>query len=115
MCAPLDPRTFMGGDASRLFRADESSQSGSSFPESGTSLRSAVLCHVTHDTRAAMGKEDGGSILHCEHSLSSHRSPLLVLCVRTRPHVLGSQADLETECWSGISSRRFAGGFEGCF
>jgi hypothetical protein len=73
--------TFMGDDDSLLFRADENSQSGSSFPESGTSLQSVVSHHVTHATHAAIGKEDSGGISHCEHSLSSRLSSLRALCV----------------------------------
>jgi hypothetical protein len=76
----LTPR-FMGDDDSLLFRADENSQSGSSFPESGTSLQGVVSHHVTHATHAAIGKEDSGGISHCEHSLSSRLSSLLALCV----------------------------------
>ena len=67
----------MGGDDSRLFRADEKSQrgpsfgesgtsfpeAGTSYPESGTSLQSVVLHHVTHVTRVAICKEDSGDIL----------------------------------------------------
>jgi hypothetical protein len=78
----------MGGDDSRLFRADENSQTGTSFPEagtsypeSGTSLQRLVLHRVTHVTCAAIGKEDSGGISYCEHSLSSCLSSLLVLCV----------------------------------
>jgi len=79
--APRDPHTFMGDDDSLLFRADEDSQSGSSFPESGTSLQSVVSHHVTHATHAAIGKEDSGGISHCEHNLSSRLSSLRALCV----------------------------------
>jgi hypothetical protein len=53
----------MGGDDSRLLRADEGSQSGTSFPEGGTSLQSVALLHVTHATRTAKCKEDSGGIL----------------------------------------------------
>jgi hypothetical protein len=73
--------TFMGGDDSHLFRADENSQSGTSSPESGTSLQSVLLHRITHATRAAIGKEDSGGISHCKHSLSGRSSSLLVLCV----------------------------------
>ncbi len=55
----------MGSDDSRLFRAGENSQSGTSFVESGASLQNVVLhnvMHVTHATRAATGKEDNGGI-----------------------------------------------------
>ena len=78
---PPDPHTFMGDDGSLLFRADENSQSGSSFPESGTSLRSVVSHHVTHATHAVIGKEDSGGVSHCERSLSSRLSSLPALCV----------------------------------
>ena len=71
----------MGDDDSLLFRADENSQSGASFPESGTSLQSVVSHHVTHATHAAIGKEDSGDISHCEHSLSNRLSSLLASCV----------------------------------
>ena len=87
VCAPCYPHTFMGGDDSRLFRADENSQTGTSFPEagtsypeSGTSLQRVVLHRVTHATCAAICKEDSGGISYCEHSLSSCLSSLLVLC-----------------------------------
>jgi hypothetical protein len=62
--------TFMGDDDSLFFRADENSQSGSSFPESGTSLQSVLSHHITHATHATIGKEDSGDISHCEHTLS---------------------------------------------
>jgi hypothetical protein len=88
LCAPRYPHTFMGGDNSRLFRADENSQTGTSFPgggtsypESGTSLQRGVLHRVTYVTWAAICKEDSGGISYCEHSLSSCLSSLLVLCV----------------------------------
>jgi hypothetical protein len=71
----------MEDDDSLLFRADENSQSGSSFPESGTSLQSAVSHHVTHATHVAIGKEDSGGISYCEHSLSSRLSSLPASCV----------------------------------
>jgi hypothetical protein len=77
----LPTHTFMGDDDSLLFRADENSQSGSSFPESGTSLQSVVSHHVTHATHAVIGKEDSGGISHCEHNLSSRLSSLRALCV----------------------------------
>jgi hypothetical protein len=76
--------TFMGDDDSLLFRADENSQSGSSFPESGTSLQSVVSHHVTHATHAVIGKEDSEGISHCEHSPSSRLSSLRALCVPAR-------------------------------
>ena len=94
-CAPCYPHTFMGGDDSRLFRADENSQTGTSFPEagtsypeSGTSLQRVVLHRVTHATCAAICKEDSGGISYCEHSLSSCLSSLLVLreCAPRYPH-----------------------------
>ena len=71
----------MGDDDSPLFRADENSQSATSFPESGTSLHSVVSHHVTHVTHAAIRKEDSGDISHCEHSVSGQLSSLLALCV----------------------------------
>ena len=69
--APADPHTFMGGDDSPLFRADENSvrgpsfvergpslgQSGTSFPEAGTSYPENGTSLLA--TRAEMGKEDG--------------------------------------------------------
>ncbi len=59
--ASLSIRIFMAGDDSRLFRADENSQSGTSFPGGGTSLQSVVSHHVARATRAAIGKEDNGA------------------------------------------------------
>jgi hypothetical protein len=44
----------MVDDDSRLSGVDESSQSGTSFPEGGTSLQNAVLYHATHAMHAAM-------------------------------------------------------------
>jgi len=79
--APKHPYTFMGNDDSLLFRADENSQSATSFPESATSLHSVVSHHVTHATHAATGKEDSGGTSHCEHSLRSRLSSLRALCV----------------------------------
>jgi len=38
----------MVGDDPRLSGVDESSQSGTSFPEGGTSLQSVVIHHVAH-------------------------------------------------------------------
>jgi len=79
--APKDSHTFVGDDDLRLFRADENSQSATSFPESATSLQSVVPHHVTHATQAAIRKEDSGGISHCEHSLSSRLSSLRTSCV----------------------------------
>jgi hypothetical protein len=79
--APRAPHTFMGDDDSLLFRADENSQSATSFPESATSLQSVVSHHVTHATHAVIGKEDSGGTSHSEHSLSSRLSSLPALCV----------------------------------
>ena len=79
--APRAPHTFMGDDDSVLFRADENSQSATSFPESATSLHSVVSHHVTHATHAAIGKEDSGGTSHCEHSLRSRLSSLRAFCV----------------------------------
>ncbi len=71
----------MKGEGSHVFRADENSESATSFPESATSLQSVILHRITHATRAAIGKEDSGGISHCEHSLSDRLSSVLVLCV----------------------------------